>query len=95
MFTTAADFHHLRPFGVLAVFTAIFTAFFGRTVAGAVRAFPLVLFSHNGLFFSWRSKNSYLNYQGIQADMVRAPIGDSIASAFRFHVISVVLTASE
>jgi hypothetical protein len=68
MFTTAADFHHLRPFGVLAVFTAIFTAFFGRTVAGAVRAFPLVLFSHNGLFFSWRSKNSYLNYQGIQSE---------------------------
>jgi len=81
MFTTAADFHHLRPFGVLAVFTAIFTAFFGRTVAGAVRAFPLVLFSHNGLF----SKNSYSNLQGISPGWYAAQ--SAIESRLRFDLM--------
>ena len=40
MLTATADFHHLRPFGVLAVFTAVLAATFCGTVAhpmGALR----------------------------------------------------------
>jgi hypothetical protein len=46
MFTATADFHHFRPFGVLAVFTAVLAVRFGRTITGSVRAFGRFGLSH-------------------------------------------------
>src|SRR5436190_11164740 len=70
MLTATADFHHFRPFGVLAVFAAVFTVLFGGTVACAMRTFSLVLFSHNGLFFSlkfWGTSGWYARDPAIQS----------------------------
>ena len=57
MFTAAANFHHLRAFGIFAVLAAVFAVLLCRAIAGAVRAFALILFSHNDLLVIWKEKS--------------------------------------
>jgi len=46
VFAAAADFHHLRSLGILAVFAAVLAVLFGRTITRAVRAFFGIGISH-------------------------------------------------